>query len=142
MEKSQDEIIVKLRKQGIGMISALTLEYILGMITTFFIQFPENRYEGAAWKFAWTQIPVVLHIIIGLFIFLGSLVLLIRAMMSKSKTWVVASGSAFLAIIAAVLGGVVFITKQTEIYSFTMAISFIIAFLAYFYGVYASKSSV
>ena len=129
-----------LQKQGVGMMSMLTVQYLLGVTTTLFVKFPENEHGGRLWRFAWTQLPLVLHIIIGLLLLSGSLVLLIRTIYSKDKTWIIAASVAFGAIIVAVIGGVFFIPTQTDAYSFIMASSFIIALLAYFFGIYVSKN--
>lgn len=140
MTKNQEEITSKLRKQALGIASILTIQYILGMITNLFVKFPENKHEGAAWKFAWSQLPLSLHIIIGLMLFFGALTLLIRAIIVKDKIWIISSSIAFIAILIAIIGGTIFVTKQTDLYSFLMAVSFIVALLAYFYGIYASKA--
>ena len=47
-----------LRSQGLGMLFALTVQYILGMIANLFVQFPDTTVEGQLWEFAWTQISL------------------------------------------------------------------------------------
>lgn len=140
MVKKEETMTSKLRKQAIGIVSMLTVQYILGIMVNLFVKFPEHKYDGAAWKFAWSQPFLALHIIIGLLLFFGALSLLIRSILLKNKSWIISSGIAFIAILTAIIGGAIFVTKQAEGYSFVMAISFTAALLAYFYGIYASKS--
>ena len=125
-------------RQGFGMCIALSLEFILGITTTFFVKFPDNAPKEELWKFSWTQIPLALHIIFGLIIFVGSFVLVIRSIQLKNKHWTIASLVGIIAIIGSLFGGSTFIPTQKDIYSFIMAIGFIVALVAYFWGIFAS----
>jgi heme A synthase len=127
------------RNQGIGMIVMLVIQYILGMITNLFVEFPKSDQEGKLWEFAWSQIPEAFHIILGLLMFVSAVVFLIRAFSKRDKIWIIGSGIGLIAILMAIIGGVIFIPSQVDSYSLIMALSFIVSFLAYSWGLYASK---
>jgi hypothetical protein len=122
------------------MIFALAVQYILGMITNLFVQFPDTTVEGQLWGFAWTQVSEAAHIILGLLLFVGGLVLLIRSISSKNRTWTVAASTGLAGILVAIYGGVMFIPTQNDPYSLVMSIAFIVSLLAYGWGVYVSKN--
>jgi hypothetical protein len=66
--------VQSLQKQGIGLLTMLALEYLLGIVTTLFVAFPENAAEDELWKFAMTQPILIVHMILALLIvFAGAL---------------------------------------------------------------------
>lgn len=128
-----------LRFQAVGVIVALTLQFILGMVANLFVRFPENGSPQQFWKFAWSQLPVAVHIIIGFALLLGSLTLVIRSFIKKDSIWKIVSTIGFLSILIAVYGGVSFIPSQKDTFSFLMALGFIAAFLSYVIGIYLTR---
>lgn len=128
-----------LRVHGMTLILGLIVQYILGMFSNLFVQFPDTTSEGKLWGFAWTQISVASHIILGLLLFIGAVVLLIRALRYKNRTWTIAASTGLAGILAAIYGGVSFIPSQNDPYSLLMSIAFIVALLALVWGFYASK---
>jgi hypothetical protein len=129
----------QLNKQGIGMLVSLSVQYLLGLTTNLFVQFPQSENASVLWKFAWTQLPLALHIIVGLLLFIGSIALLIRAIILKDKPWIKASAIGLVAILIAGVSGAIFVPTQSAIYSYVMGITFIVAFLSYTGGLYYSK---
>lgn len=129
----------RLTAHAFGMIGLLIIEYLLGISTNVFVQFPEGKYGKQLWAFAGQQLPITLHIIIGFLLLLGTLALFIRAIITKSTSWIRTGSIALVAVIAAIVTGSLFIPTQSAGYSFIMALSFIIALLAYFWGIYRNK---
>jgi hypothetical protein len=80
-----------LRVHGMTLILGLIVQYILGMFTNLFVQFPDTTIPAKLWEFAWAQVSEASHIILGLLLFIGTLVLLIRALAYKNRTWTVAA---------------------------------------------------
>jgi hypothetical protein len=132
---SDGENGLKLKKHAGGLLIALTLQYILGMITNLFVKFPKINSEGKIWEFAWSQLPLAGHIIIGLLILFGSLILMIRAILSKNMIWRTASVIGFIAVLLSGVSGATFVVSQSDGYSFSMSVGFIVAFIAYFWGI-------
>ncbi|MDE2025896.1 MAG: hypothetical protein KGJ07_05360 [Patescibacteria group bacterium] len=128
-----------LKPHAFGMIGVLIVEYLLGMFSALFVNFPQGVKEGQLWKFAWQQVPVALHILVGFLLVIGTLALLIRSLVEKDRNWILASAVATIAVFGAIIGGAIFIKTQTNTYSFVMAVSFIIALVAYFWGMYTAK---
>ncbi len=127
------------KTQGVIMIAFLIVQYILGMITNLFVQFPESATDGQLWVFAWSQISEASHIILGLLLFVGALVFLIRAIRAKDRNWIIASAIGLAGIVSAIYGGVSFIPSQVDRYSLLMSIAFLVAFVGYGWGLYSSK---
>lgn len=131
----------RLKPHALVILVLLILQYLLGMATNLFVQFPQNQHEGQLWEFAWKQLPLASHIILGVLLVIGSLVLLIRSILQKNRRWIISSAVGFLAILIAGMAGSLFIPSQMAVYSFVMALCFIIAVLAYCIGIYVSRSA-
>ena len=72
-------------------------------------------------------------------LFIGALMLLIRSITYKNRTWTVAGSIGLAGILIAIYGGVRFIPTQSDPYSLLMSIAFIISLLAYVWGLFKSK---
>jgi hypothetical protein len=131
-----------LRVHGMTLILGLIVQYIVGMFSNLFVQFPDatSTIPGKMWEFAWSQASEASHIILGILLFFGTLVLLIRALVYKNRTWTIAAGIGLAGILVAVYGGVSFIPTQIDSYSLIMSVAFIISLLALLWGYYASRS--
>ncbi len=123
------------------MIALLVIEYILGMATSLFVEFPEDEKGMQLWKFAMQETLVSIHIVVSLLLFIGTIIFVIRALKHKKRQWLIASSIATVAILGGIGTGSAFITSQNDWYSFVMSISLIIALLAYYWGIYVSRSS-
>ncbi len=123
-----------LTTHALSIIIALVIQYILGMTTALFVSFPEGAQDKQLWEFAWTQLPLALHIIVGLVLFIGSAALVVRAIRHKDRQWTIASSIGFAAILIAGIMGAKFIPTQVDGYSYVMALAFIVAFVAYGWG--------
>lgn len=117
-----------LKYHAFGMIVLSTIQYLLGQFTSLFVQFPDTKQNITLWKFAWQQVPLTLHIIVGLLLFFGTIVLIIRSVAYKNRTWIIASFTAGIAVLGAAIAGITYIPTQTNTYSFIMAIYFLLPF--------------
>ena len=125
---------VNLRTHGVIILILLILQYGLGMFTNLFVEFPEGQSETQTWEFAWKQWPLAAHIILGLGLFTLAVLLCIRSARVRNKRWILASGVGLLSIFVAGASGAAFIPTQMEAYSFSMALSFVVAVVAYRWG--------
>ena len=132
---------LSLRKHSFGMIVALAVQYLLGIVTNLFVTFPDSSNDKELWEFARTQIPLVLHIVVGFLLLFGSMALFIRSNKYKYRTWQISSGINLIAVLAAFIMGVKFIPSQSDTYSFLMAVGFIVAVLSLGWGIYSSTLS-
>jgi len=129
-----------LRTNAIVMIALLVIQYALGMIANMFVQFPDTTEPGQLWEFARTQFPTLAHILIGTLLVLVAVIFIIRAVRAHNGTWIASSVFGLIGILGAYWGGVTFVSTQVDAYSMVMALAFIIAFLAYGWGLYTSRS--
>ena len=130
-----------LRMHGALLAIALVVQYALGMYVNLYISFPQNATEGQLWEFAWSQKPLAAHIILALLILLGAIVALVRAILYKNKTWIIADSVGLVAILAAGASGATFIPSQVDLYSYSMSLAFLIAILAYAWRLFGSGSN-
>lgn len=137
-QESQTEVR-SLRMHAIGMIFLLTLLYLFGMFTALFVSFPQGKSDGQLWQFSMKQLPLATHIVLGILLLLGTIALIIRSFVRESNVWILSSIIAGIGVLLAIIGGMVFIPTQKDVYSFVMAVSFLISLFAYFWGIYASK---
>lgn len=128
-----------LKQHGTFLLIFLILQYLLGMTTNLFVQFPQDKRDGQLWEFAWRQLPLAAHIILGILLLLGALVLVIKAIRQKNKPWIILSSFGALSILIAGMSGAIFIPTQMAIYSFVMAFTFIVALISYGWGLYISN---
>lgn len=117
----------------------LVLQYLFGMFVNLFVQFPDTQKESVLWKFAQDQMPVVLHMVIGALLIIGGIVLLIRTIRKRDKQLVMASSIGLVALLIASFAGAEFVSTQADGYSYTMAVTFIIAVALYGWGLYKAK---
>lgn len=136
---AEESIYRSLHAHAIGMMVLLTLQYLLGEFTSLFIHFPEGQPTEQLWIFLWKQAPIALHSIIGFLLLTGTIALLVRAVMYKDKIWTIASVAAGIAVLGAAIAGITFVPTQSDMFSFIMAIYFLFALFAYFWGLYQSK---
>ena len=109
------------------------------MINTLFVTFPDTTDRARLWAYAWTHVTEALHIILGVFMLLSAPVFLIRAIRAKHPTWVVASAFGLAGISMAFAGGALFVTTQADPYSLIMSYGFLVALVAYGWGLYSTR---
>lgn len=139
MAKNAQAIQHQLKVHGMTLILGLVVEYLLGMFSNLYVQFPDTNNPSQLWQYAWTQDSEASHIVLGMLLFLGTLALLVRALFYKDRTWTIAAGIGLAGILVAMYGGVNFIPTQNDPYSLIMSIAFIVALLALVWGYYSSK---
>ncbi len=119
--------------QATAFLIMLSVQFILGIATNLFIKLPAEG-GSAAWRAAWTNVVTILHMIIGLGLFVGSIAFVIRTVLAKDGHWMIASMAGFVGMLLAFFGGVLFVQTQSDAYSLIMAIGFILGVLAYGWG--------
>jgi hypothetical protein len=128
-----------LKIQSHVMLGFLIFQYLFGMAVNLFVQFPDTKSQSILWEFAKSQMALVLHIILGALLLIGALVFIIRAIHSKNKQWIISASVGLLAILVAIISGAQFIPTQQDVYSYIMAVAFILAVFAYGWGIYKAK---
>lgn len=118
------------------MIVLLGLQFALGMFTNLFVIFP-NGIIG--WIVVHNTLAASLHLYMATPLFLGSIAIFVICIKSKITHAIVVSVIGVTAISFAIFCGIIFVDTQGNIFSYLMAIGFIISLLTYAYGIYYSK---
>jgi hypothetical protein len=118
---------------------ALVVQYALGMYVNLFVSFPANATEGQLWEFAWAQPSLAAHIILAILILLAAITLCVRGIRSKNRQWIITSSIGLAAVLAAGASGATFIPTQTDLYSYSMSLAFLIAIFAYAWALFSSR---
>jgi hypothetical protein len=127
------------RAHGLIILGMLIVQYVFGMLSNLFVAFPEGATAWEQWKFAHGQFVMMAHIDIGVLLLGMAVALYVRAVRRHHRIWKIAAGGGMGAILLAVVSGSEFINTQSDVYSVTMSLLFIIAVAAYGWGIYATK---
>ena len=121
---------------------ALVAEFVLGMYTALFVEFPDSLVQGNAWAFAFTGSPVIAaHIYLGTFLILMGLISLALGIATSRWSANITSILGLLLMFAAYWSGSLFLTNvQENMPSFLMALSFMGSLLAYCAGLYYTRA--
>jgi hypothetical protein len=128
-----------LRTHAIFTIGFLVIQYALGMVTNLYVQFPDTNQADQLWAYARSQFPAAAHIVIGLLLLVSAVIFVIRAANKNNRGWIASAVAGLIGIMIAIYGGVTFTSAQVDVYSLVMALGFIVAFLAYGWGLYAAR---
>jgi len=118
-----------LRRQSLGLLTMLSVQFILGMILNLFVELPKNASLGSTLSHG--GIVLALHILVAIGLLLGSITLIFRSATAHSKSWLIASIIGALSIFVALTNGLAFIFNNDDVTSFIMAIGFIVAAAVY-----------
>jgi hypothetical protein len=127
METSGTNSSRPLRRLTLRLVWALSAQYVLGAYIARFVQFPEGASEAYSWSFAWSQWAVAAHIVLALFIVLGTVALCVQAWRLRIPKALWLSVLSLLSLLLASYGGSQFIATRSDLWSYAMAISFIVA---------------
>jgi ABC-type sugar transport system permease subunit len=120
---------------------ALLLEFILGMYTNLFVEFPDSIVNGNAWVWSMSQSPIIIaHVLLGSLLLAASLLALGLGIALKSKTAIGSSAAGLVMMGLAYLSGGAFLTNiQVDGYSFSMALGFMGTLAAYSAAYYLTR---
>lgn len=121
----------RIKRTNFGLLIGLVIQYILGMYVNLFITFPDKLDDTQMWEFTKSQIPLLLHVILGLALFINSIVLIIFAFKYASTKTKIYSIIGFLFLTLSFYTGESFITNQSDIFSYLMSLGFIGSFVSY-----------
>jgi heme A synthase len=130
----------KLRGHAIGLLGLLAVQYVLGMLSNLFVSFPEHNSDWQQWEYAKQQLLVMSHIVVGMLLLVGTIVLLVRAIQTHDKAWKISAGLGFGSILLAIISGSEFISSQSDSYSLVMSLFFLTAVMSLGWGIYKTKS--
>jgi len=122
---------------------ALVAEFVLGMYTALFVEFPSTLEQGNAWMFAFTNSPVIAaHIYLGTFLILAGLITFALGIAEKRRSAVITSGLGLLLMFAAWWSGGLFLGNvEVNTYSFSMALTFLGSLLSCCAALYYARAT-
>jgi hypothetical protein len=138
-----------LRKQSIGLLNMLALQFILGMILNLFVTIPAkhpgqtgNYFVRSAHSFAWAisiggGVTLFLHVLVAIGLLFGSIAFVVRATKAHSKLYMWVSIVGLVGILAAFSNGLSFLDFNKDFSSFIMAMGYILATIAYVTGIFS-----
>lgn len=124
-----------LRGQAIGLLFGLCIQFLLGMAINVFVSYPTSGDAGVMWEFTKRQPLVMVHIIWGTLLVIGATVFVVRSVRGSDALWKRVSVLGLVFALVAWVSGERFVSTQQDVYSFTMAVAFIAAILAYVWGI-------
>lgn len=120
---------------------ALVLEFILGIYTSLFVEFPDSIVNGNAWAWSMSQSPMIIaHVLLGTLLLAASVLTLGLGIALKSKTAIASSVAGLIMMGLAYLSGGAFLANvQVDGYSFSMALGFMGTLVAYGSAYYLTR---
>jgi hypothetical protein len=120
---------------------SLVLEFVLGIYTALFVQFPDTLVNGNGWGWSMAGSPVIIaHVILGSLLFLCAIFAVIFGLTSRDKAAILWSLIGLVMIGLAYFSGSIFLSNVSDNnYSFLMALGFMGALLAYAAAFYSLK---
>jgi hypothetical protein len=140
-----------LRRLTVVTLALLAVQYLFGMTVNLFVTIPashpgsnaDNYFSGVAQGVAWAIAHgagfLQLHATFGLLLVAAAIALLVLAIRSRRRAWIVATSIALLTILGAGFNGASFLNYNHDFSSMIMASLFLIAVCAYAIALYVTR---
>jgi hypothetical protein len=139
--RNTSKLLNVFRILALATLCSLVLEFVLGMVTALFVQFPATLVNGNGWGWAMKESPIIIaHMALGTLLVLLALASLIFGIASRSKPAIIWSVAGFVLTGLAYMSGSVFLASVAENnYSFLMALGFMGSILSYGAAFYLTR---
>lgn len=137
---SSTNVESSLRREAIGLLIGLMIQFVAGMILNLFITVPSKHpgamatdYFSGVWSgLGWTLSgsggwAMAVHVYLAIALVLGSLSVLYHSLRAKNSAWVSASTVAALFTLGALFNGLSYINYGHEFSSLIMALAWLVA---------------
>jgi hypothetical protein len=137
---------LRLRTITVIILVLLAVQFMVGMLVNLFVQVPSvhpgaNAPEyfsgvvrGVVWALLQGPLWLLVHAILGLLLFLASLILIGFAIAARRRAWIIVSVVGFVGIVAAGFNGASFMNYGHNFSSLLMSIGFLLAAVPYTIG--------
>ena len=131
----------------------LALQFTIGMVVNLWVTLPTshpganaaNYFAGVAQGDAWALVTndwsLQLHVILGILIFLGAIMLLVAAIQRREALWIWVASIGLAGVMAAGFNGASFLNYGHDFSSMLMSGGFVVALCAYMSGLYFTRPS-
>jgi hypothetical protein len=128
----------------------LLAQFLIGMRVNLFVRIPQvhpgskgpdyflRLLQGVPWAVLHGQLPLQVHAALGLLLVLGALVMVVLAVISRRRAWVIASVLGAIGVIGAGFNGGSFLNYGHDFSSMLMALGFAVAIGSYAVGLYVT----
>lgn len=129
----------------------LAIQFLIGMLVNLFVTIPSSHpgtkaaeyfsgvVLGDVWALTHGQLPLVLHVITGILLFLGASIVIGLAIASRRRAWIVTAVLGWLGIVTAGFNGGSFLNYGENFSSLLMSIGFLLAVIPYAIGFYITR---
>jgi len=124
----------------------LALQFLVGMLVNLYVQVPavhpganDPEYfsgvaQGVVWSLLHAPLWLQIHSIVGLLLFIASIVLIGFAIAARSKSWIIISIIGLFGIMAGGFNGASFMNYGHDFSSLLMSLGFLLAVIPYVIG--------
>jgi 1,4-dihydroxy-2-naphthoate octaprenyltransferase len=124
----------------------LAAEFMIGIVVNLFITVPSSHpgtnaseyfsgvLQGVYWALLHAESYLWVHVIIGLALFLTSIILLIMSIVARRGGWITTSIIGLIGVVGAGFNGASFLNYNEDFSSLLMSVGFLLAAMAYVVG--------
>ena len=124
----------------------MAVQFLVGMLVNLFVQVPSVHpganapdyfsgvVQGLVWALLHAPLWLLIHTIVGLLLFLASLILIGFAIAARRRAWIIVSVVGLLGIVAAGFNGASFMNYGHNFSSLLMSIGFLLSAVPYTIG--------
>jgi hypothetical protein len=134
-------MLSRFRATVLAILAVLALQFVAGMITNLYVEFPDSLPHGSAWAWAFARTSIIpVHVALGTLLLVLSLIAIELAWWADTRLGFASVLAGFLLIALAYLCGIWFLTYgQSNVSSLLMALGFMGAFVAYGAGLLVTR---
>jgi hypothetical protein len=124
----------------------LAAQFLIGMLVNLYVQVPAAHpganapeffsgvAQGVAWSLLHAPLWLQIHSIVGLLLFIASIVLIVFAIVAHRRAWIILSIIGLLGIMAGGFNGASFMNYGHDFSSLLMSLGFLLATIPYVIG--------
>ena len=129
----------------------LAAQFLVGMLVNLYVQVPSVHpgtnapeyfsgvVQGVAWALLHAPLWLQLHTILGLLLFIASIVLIVFAIAARRRAWIILSIIGLFGIMAGGFNGASFMNYGHDFSSLLMSLGFLLATIPYVIGLSLSR---
>jgi hypothetical protein len=129
----------------------LAAQFLVGMLVNLYVQVPSVHpgtnapeyfsgvVQGVAWALLHAPLWLQLHTILGLLLFIASIVLIAFAIAARRRAWIILSIIGLIGIMAGGFNGASFMNYGHDFSSLLMSLGFLLATIPYVIGLSLSR---
>ena len=136
----------RLRVLTVIILVLLAAQFLVGMLVNLYVQVPtthpganSSEYfsgvaQGVAWALLHAPLWLQIHTIVGLLLFIASIILIAFAITARSRAWIILSIIGLFGIVAGGFNGASFMNYGHDFSSLLMSLGFLLAAIPYVIG--------